>query len=147
MTKTLQRCCICYVHKKQAEFNRGYLSCKRCLRGRRKYAAGYREKNREKCREYARRYYHTHKAICRTRARLNKYNLTDDDYSALKMIQNGLCAICMEKHPLHIDHCHHTGVVRGLLCKKCNFGLGYFNDAPKNLLAAIKYLEKSQEVL
>jgi hypothetical protein len=53
--------------------------------------------------------------------------------------QNGLCAICMKNDELVIDHNHETGAVRGLLCKKCNFGLGLFKNSD-NILFAMKYL-------
>lgn len=70
-----------------------------------------------------------------------KYGLTQDDYDALVIAQDGLCAICRApQESLCVDHCHETGEVRGLLCKLCNCGLGYFRDDPSALQAAIEYL-------
>ena len=43
---------------------------------------------------------------------------------------------------LHIDHCHKTGVVRGMLCGNCNFLLGHANDSPEILRKAADYLEE-----
>lgn len=71
-----------------------------------------------------------------------RYNLTEEDVEALTSAQNELCAICHQKKPLCVDHVHTTGEVRGLLCRACNFGIGYFHDDPKKLQAAIIYLEK-----
>ena len=73
-----------------------------------------------------------------------KFNMTIDDYNALLIKQNNVCAICMQVcqsgRRLCVDHCHVTGKVRGLLCHKCNVGIGLLND-DKNLLSnAIKYL-------
>lgn len=41
----------------------------------------------------------------------------------------------------YVDHCHETGVVRGLLCHNCNFAIGYMKDNPQRLRAAANYLE------
>lgn len=55
--------------------------------------------------------------------------------------QNGVCAVCREGVPEHVDHCHKTNRVRGVLCFNCNRGLGKLGDDPRLLLRAIDYLE------
>jgi hypothetical protein len=63
-------------------------------------------------------------------------------------IQEGVCAICgginKDGRRLFIDHDHSTGKVRGLLCTKCNFGVGHFNDDVILLLKTVGYIEKGK---
>ena len=70
------------------------------------------------------------------------YNMTLEDFEALLVAQRGLCAICRDKliKPC-IDHCHITSRVRGILCGRCNTGLGMFRDNPDALRAAAMYVE------
>jgi hypothetical protein len=80
------------------------------------------------------------------RARKNtllKYNfgLSLEQYEEMTTSQNGLCAICGSASVLHVDHCHASLRVRGLLCFNCNTGLGKFNDSTERLRTAIAYLE------
>lgn len=61
--------------------------------------------------------------------------------------QEGRCAVCKRTEDevgstLHLDHCHATGKLRGLLCADCNRGLGSFRDSPENLIAASEYLTR-----
>lgn len=83
------------------------------------------------------------------RKRCLQFGIDETTYKALVEKQNGLCASCHglpggRSGVLHIDHCHKTGKVRGLLCHKCNRGLGLFNDDIAKLRMAISYLETNQ---
>lgn len=74
------------------------------------------------------------------------YPVTDEQFLSLYSAQGGMCKICEDwfqpdRKLLHVDHCHETGYVRGLLCKRCNFGLGWFRDSPKLLGEAMSYLQ------
>ena len=68
------------------------------------------------------------------------------EFKKLLIFQKGKCAICKSnkkwKTRLHIDHDHQTKNIRGILCVKCNVGLGYFEDNINRLKQAIKYLQK-----
>jgi len=61
--------------------------------------------------------------------------------------QNNTCAICDVKHfdtkKLHVDHCHSTGKVRGLLCSNCNNGMGKLGDSIERLELVINYLKQN----
>lgn len=69
------------------------------------------------------------------RARLNKYHLTTLEWARLVVQVNSSCQICRDPHPplkLHIDHDHHNGQIRGLLCNRCNTGIGMLRiDGPE----------------
>lgn len=76
------------------------------------------------------------------RQRIGTYSLSQEEYEALLERSGGLCEICQEKEVAHIDHCHDTGAVRGLLCQQCNHGLGNFQDRVALLNRASEYLSK-----
>lgn len=63
--------------------------------------------------------------------------------------QGGRCAICgrypSKNRALAEDHDHEDGFIRGLLCLKCNVGLGYFGDDALRLRRAAEYLRKANE--
>jgi hypothetical protein len=65
------------------------------------------------------------------RARQNlikRYGITLENYEAMLEAQDGGCYICgnpPNAKRLHVDHCHETGAVRGLLCAGCNRTLGW----------------------
>lgn len=76
------------------------------------------------------------------------YGITIDEYDALLATQGGVCAICKAQEPrgmgvFHVDHCHSSLKVRGLLCNSCNAGLGQFKDSEQLLLAAIRYINQT----
>ena len=112
----------------------------------------WKKRNRKKLREYAARYkkkYPEKAEIKNFKSKLSslKINFTFEEYKKLVSEQNNLCAICNkkeEKRSLSIDHSHVTLKVRGLLCKKCNSGLGFFGDNIFVIEKALKYLKKNE---
>ena len=63
----------------------------------------------------------------------------------MKEKQKNKCLICSQSFKnnkdCHVDHCHKTNKLRGLLCGNCNKGLGFFKDSPLFLRQAASYLE------
>jgi hypothetical protein len=76
-----------------------------------------------------------------------QYGISLEDYEAMLKRQGGVCAICRKRSAerLCVDHCHVTRKVRGLLCRRCNFGLGHFSDDPDLVEAAAAYLRRASE--
>ena len=75
---------------------------------------------------------------------LSKYGLTFKSFNQMFKNQAFRCKICRIKKKLFIDHCHKTGKLRGLLCARCNFGLGNFKDSKRLLYRAANYLTKTK---
>lgn len=76
---------------------------------------------------------------------VRNYGITIEVYDALYDAQGGKCSICATTQPrgrggFHVDHCHGTGIVRGLLCAGCNMMLGLAKDSRDTLLRAVEYL-------
>lgn len=70
-----------------------------------------------------------------------KYGLTEDQVEALIAKADGRCEICQKPSELLlIDHCHATGVVRGMLCDFCNKGIGWLREDIAALQSAVSYL-------
>ena len=78
----------------------------------------------------------------RIRYLFKKYGITLEQYNEILQKQDGKCLICkfpakFFKRCLAVDHDHRTGVIRGLLCNRCNRQLGWFEsceDAIKEYL-------------
>lgn len=72
-----------------------------------------------------------------------RYGVTVEEYAEILRSQDGVCAICHQPcstgKSLAVDHDHETGRVRGLLCRRCNRGIGHFNL--DTLKAAVVYME------
>ena len=72
------------------------------------------------------------------------FKLTEDTYRDMLDKQKGCCAICgVSLDSAHVDHCHYSNKIRGILCRYCNTGLGMFKDNIDFLNKAILYLEKN----
>ena len=112
---------------------------------RRKHDKTYANKPEVKAKRNTQRFvrYHT-QPTTRAAHRFRRYGLTQDQYEQLLLEQTNQCAICNQEFATtpHVDHCHETGKVRGLLCRKCNSGLGMLKDNIDNLVRAITYLSK-----
>lgn len=128
-----RKCRACGVFKDKNEFtitqrdNKRVRKCKQCNR---EWAREHRLKNPD---------HYRHMDL------KQNYGITPTQYQAFYKDQNGVCAICLKPETskrgwLHVDHHHLTGKVRGLLCGKCNSGIGLLGEDEKVLASAIQYL-------
>ena len=73
------------------------------------------------------------------------FGITVEEYAWMAHRQDFKCACCrcnlmFDKHT-HVDHCHETGTVRGLLCHHCNTSIGLLGENTETLRSLIAYLE------
>lgn len=79
------------------------------------------------------------------RNRFYNYGMLAGEYDALVEEQEHRCAICGAlDEKLVVDHCHDSGRVRGLLCDRCNVGIGCMGDNMERLMRAADYLAKGR---
>ncbi len=87
----------------------------------------------------------------------HKYKLSTEEYDAMLEEQNSVCACCGREETrivgrnnrsegkipmLHVDHCHATGLIRGLLCSSCNQALGLLGEDPDRIKSLLRYIEE-----
>lgn len=77
---------------------------------------------------------------------IRKFGITLEEYDFLLNHQEFKCGICGcgqadKTYGLAVDHCHETNIIRGLLCRDCNIGLGMFKDDVVLLEKAIKWIK------
>ena len=130
-------CSLCKIEKPLGDFHVRSRSkdgltaqCKQC---RIDLVIAFRQKHPEKQAKYS-----------RTSNLRKNFGLTHAEYEALHDKQNGVCAICeglcSTGRRLAVDHNHMTGEIRGLLCSRCNRGIGLFKEQAKYLLKAAEYV-------
>lgn len=169
MTEEGRLCTRCQNRKDPSEFGR-YINnpgeinhnCKECMRDQarqRRYSDL--ELSRAKERLKARKQYANNREKikeARSNERLTyRYGLSKSLLADLLDMQDGCCAICSRPLSLapqtpqmdkaNVDHDHATGAVRGLLCLKCNNGLGSFEDRLDRLFSAMTYLSQHREAV
>lgn len=144
-TKLLSRCRDCRRAGCRAWYERNIESERERARNRMKV---YGPKERERNRIWAAA--NPEKARHHSRKKLlgKKYNMTIEEHDALFASQGFACGACGSPSPSSkkgwsTDHCHKTGVVRGIVCHHCNIGIGHAKDNIETIRLWISYLERS----
>lgn len=94
--------------------------------------------------EYHREWRRVNRDRLRIQRQARQYGLSVDELVSLFAVQKNQCPVCDESISLDekydVDHCHSTGVVRGVLHPLCNRGMGLLRDDADNLERAARYL-------
>ena len=153
----MKKCSRCNQEKTTSEYHKDssaksglYAYCKECARAK---TRAWKVANPERDKESQKRSREKNPRVYRNKQLLWTFGITLEQYEQMLADQGGVCAVCgkteTEIHPqskkvrnLNVDHCHHTGKVRGLLCNSCNRGIGLLNDDPAVLRNALNYLQK-----
>lgn len=148
---TMKKCRNCATLKKLTDFYRNKANanghstqCKTCFANywrKIKVLPEFQSKRRERRKKY--------KATPRAKdsnwaSYLNsQHGISVEQYIEIFTTQGGVCAICQQlpnNSRLVVDHDHHTGIIRGLLCRRHNAGMGFFNDSADLMEDAARYL-------
>lgn len=129
---------------------------------RKAYSRAYNKTPKGRERQKNRRYDDERKNKITDWARKRQYGLTPEGFAMLLVIQDGKCAVCLvpftlegkKRRFLHVDHCHGSKQVRGLLCAHCNVAEGYIRklgitprEYAKRLQAYLDSPPAQQEVI
>ena len=111
----------------------------------------YRKDNVQYFKDYNKKRYRENKIAMREQKLQTAYKIGLIEYNEFFIIQSGQCAICGKhqkelKKRLHVDHDHKTGKVRGLLCNRCNLGLGTLGDSVDTIQKTLAYLENNHGI-
>lgn len=141
MPKTCPRC-----HKPTE------LRPKPCRECRAAYQRNWQAKNPDKVKANRRKYggtsaKRTHQLKWRLKKAGFQGELSPGLYNLMLQQQHNECASCgvellkLPKRQVHLDHCHKTSKIRGILCHHCNAALGFMGDDPDKIRKLAKYIE------
>lgn len=145
-------CAACKQNKPLSEFGKssrtvhGYWTyCKACAY---KHHSKWRKKNLTRAAVHARQWRRNNPDRAKDHDLKRNMGLPLGTYATMLQAQNGCCAICGCDKPkgkgrFHVDHCHDTGKIRGLLCSNCNLAIGHFRHSLATLVSAINYLSRT----
>lgn len=158
----MRKCGYCDRYQPVGDFaSKNRNMCKSCYK---QWHKEYYVRNKERKLNSATEYYKANKDRIRAYRQNNRgrflayerqynlrtlYGITPAQFGDLLTIQGGRCPICGTDTPggkngtWHVDHCHTSGKIRGILCARCNLMLGHARDNPEVLTAAAAYLRNS----
>lgn len=118
----------------------------------RAYSAAYYKRNSVRIAARKRSHYRNNRDKARAYDLKHRYNLSIEEYIAILESQGGVCPGCGAEDPNQVDHDHSCcsgekscgKCVRGILCHRCNKGLGLLRDSPEVLNALAGYVVRKR---
>lgn len=108
----------------------------------------YRECRRKQAAQWREKYPERVSLANRNQRLRREYGIDQAEYERRYAEQHGCCKLCgRHRAKLAVDHDHKTGAIRGLLCGKCNTGLGLLGDDAASMLRAVRYLQGGEVYL
>jgi hypothetical protein len=137
----LTRCVKCEVEKPVGEFYRSTSA-----------RSGRRSACKDCTKAGARKRYHANRDGERDRRYRARYEVTADQVDQMRAEQGYRCRMCRRHEDelplgLMLDHCHITGIARGMLCDDCNKGFGFLRESPEIIEAALHYATRAAELI
>jgi len=147
--KMTRKCYQCQKVKELEQFfrdkNKKYGRANICKSCSIKETTQYIKNHPDKAEKYKKMSYNSYNYVKEIK---KNYGISEEEYSSLLKSQDNRCAICgnyetlSRRKRLCVDHNHSTKQIRGLLCYRCNMGIGYMKDDVQILQNAIGYLKK-----
>jgi hypothetical protein len=141
-------------HKDLSKRDHLHSQCKQChserQRNKRKNNPEWRELENIKSKQFRQNFPEKFRLGVRNATLKAKYGITAKEFNARFEAQNYSCFVCKRTESkgngaFHVDHCHTTGKVRGILCQPCNVTLGKVEESPVILRALANYIESYKE--
>lgn len=152
-----KKCLTCKKHLSVTDFPRNAgtkdhrgSSCRECSRI---YCKKHYRKHRDRYLLNGTKHYRENASAYREANLRKSYGITHAQFVEIVERQNGVCMIC-QKGPsevdpgkrLAVDHCHHTGIIRGVLCAKCNTAIGQLGHDYKRICRAAAYVGSNGKI-
>lgn len=139
-------------YRKSAKTTRGWFWDSHCIECRnlysKDYAAGNRERRNSRLKKWRKNNPDGARQVDRSKHYRRAYGITVEEADRMKSQNDGKCYICNKATTrLNIDHCHKTGIVRGVLCSACNLFIARINDDPEVAQRMVDYLRHADVLI
>jgi protein-arginine kinase activator protein McsA len=142
LPKGYKKCRDCGKTDQKEQFPPNRMLCVECYR---KFQNDKRDRRGFIYNKNRRDKYHQNPYKYKSKSKQAKYGITQEEFDKMKESVNNACEICKSQNvTLCLDHDHNTNKIRGIICHKCNLGLGNLRDSYEIVKSAADYLNKNE---